>query len=180
VCVEIFLLPNVGQAPVFDGVDRSLCVSLLGSAPLVLILMGLTVGCASQGATPPTISLSGDLQQVEVLPGPPERPFKVIGHISLSEIPDTNWQTVSTHLREQAGAIGANAVFLGDPQMYPVGAVINPPDSTRHAREEAVVDTRFEASLRTLFRLVRAPRGKTTPSTNPRSISSTGVAISYQ
>ena len=152
----------------------------LGKTTLVLLLVGLAWGCASQGAVRQASSLSGALQQVDVLPGPPERSFKVIGHISLRELPGTNWQTVATQLREQAAAMGADAVFLGNPHEYPVGAVINLPDSTRPIRAGAMVGSPFEASSPTLLRLVRAPRAKTTPSTNPRSMFSTGVAISYQ
>ena len=152
----------------------------LGKSTLILLLVALTVGCASQGANRPASALSGPPQQVDVLLSPPERAFKVIGNISLYERPETNRQALVTQLREQAAAMGADAVFLGNPQVYPVGAVIDLPDSNRNAGAGGVVNSRVEASSPTLLRLARAPRGKTTPSTKPRKLFYTGVAICYQ
>ena len=83
-------------------------------------------------------------------------------------------------LREQAAAMGADAVFLGNADDYPVGAVVNLPEPIRHSRAGAMGDLPGEASWQSLLWLVRAPHAKTTPSTDPSSPVSTGIAIAYQ
>jgi hypothetical protein len=153
-------------------------MSWLRKATLVLLLVGVGWGCAAQRETLLANSPSPLVEQVKVLPGPPNRLFTVVGHITLSGTPATNSQSLITHLREQAAAMGADAVFLGNAHHFQVGAVFDLTGSTRHARGGATADLSCEPSLQA--RLVRAPRGKTTPSsTNLRSMFPTGIAIAY-
>jgi hypothetical protein len=70
------------------------------------------------------------VQQVELLPGPPDKPFKVVGHVFIDGSNKRGWQSIAEAAREEAADMGADAVFMGDMGQYQSGMMTMPSGST--------------------------------------------------
>jgi hypothetical protein len=73
---------------------------------------------------------SKPVEQVALLPGPPPKPFRVIGHVLIKGAPAAKWQKVAEAAREEAADMGADAVFMADAGEYYAGTVIMPGSTT--------------------------------------------------
>ena len=90
----------------------------------------LLVGCVRTDSIRYEHLPAKPIDQVELLAGPPDRPFKVIGHVMLDGPRLASWQRMAEAAREEAAELGADAVFLGDLGQYQSGSVIMPGHST--------------------------------------------------
>jgi hypothetical protein len=98
----------------------------------VVLLLFAVIGCVRikkdsvRYATLP----SKPIALVELLPASPEKPFKVIGRVFVGGTPAANWQQLAEAAREEAAAMGADAIVLGDAGELPVGTIIMPGSTT--------------------------------------------------
>jgi hypothetical protein len=70
------------------------------------------------------------VEHVELLPGPPDKPFKVVGHVFIDGANSRSWQSIAEAARAEAADIGADAVFMGQMGENQSGAVSIPTGST--------------------------------------------------
>jgi hypothetical protein len=70
------------------------------------------------------------VEHVELLPGPPDKPFKVVGHVFIDGANSRSWQSVAEAARAEAADIGADAVFMGQMGESQSGALSIPTGST--------------------------------------------------
>ena len=70
------------------------------------------------------------VEHVELLPGPPDKPFKVVGHVFIDGSNKRGWQAVAEAAREEAASMGADAVFMGQMGEYQAGTMSVPTGST--------------------------------------------------
>jgi hypothetical protein len=138
----------------------------------LVLLLASTTGCvfkdsiryAPQAARPP--------ETVDVLGGPPDEPFKVIGQVMIRAGTAASWDRIVQAAREEAASMGADAVFQGEAGMYSIGQVITP--GTTYTQETTSVHLP-SASATTYGYSTSTP----TTATNLQQKRWTGLAIVY-
>lgn len=99
---------------------------------ITILALVFAVGCA--GVKRESIRFATlppkPIEQVELLPGPPSKSFKVVGHIFVDGKRSANWQSLAEAARVEAAEIGADAVFMGNAGEYQAGTMILPGSST--------------------------------------------------
>ena len=89
-----------------------------------------TVGCIKKDSIRYMTLPARTVEQVELLPGPPDKPFKVVGHVFIDGSNKRGWQSIAEAAREEAADMGADAVFMGDMGQYESGTMTMPGAST--------------------------------------------------
>jgi hypothetical protein len=95
-----------------------------------IFVLVFLVGCVKRDSIRYVTLPAKPIEQVELLPGPPTKPFKVVGHVFVTGAPAASWQSVAEGARAEAAEIGADAVFMGVAGQYQAGTVIIPGSST--------------------------------------------------
>jgi len=96
--------------------------------PIVLLLA--TVSCVKRDSIRYFSLPAKTVEQVELLSGPPDKPFKVVGHVFIDGSNKRSWQSIAEAAREEAAEMGADAVFMGQMGQYESGTVSVPSGST--------------------------------------------------
>lgn len=138
---------------------------------LSILLLALLSGCVKRDSIRYVNLPPKPIEQVELLPGPPSKPFKVIGHVFVKGAPAANWQAVADGARAEAAEMGADAVFMGNAGEYQAGTVIMPQNSTT-TTTGTITGSSFNATSNTFA-------GPTT-AIGMRAKQFTGIAIQYQ
>ena len=117
---------------------------------LAALVIG-TVGCIKKDSIRYMTLPAKTAEQVELLPGPPDKPFKVVGHVFIDGSNKRGWQSIAEAAREEAADMGADAVFMGDMGQYESGTMTMPGASTSTTtgtlRSSSPTRIRFQAPL---------------------------------
>jgi len=97
---------------------------------LAILVLVFAVGCVKRDSIRYVTLPAKPIEQVELLPGPPNKSFKVVGHVFVKGAPASSWQAVAEGARAEAAEMGADAVFMGNAGEYQAGTVIMPGSST--------------------------------------------------
>jgi hypothetical protein len=97
---------------------------------LVALLFIFASGCIKRDSIRYVMLPAKTVEQVELLSGPPDRPFKVVGHVFIDGSNKRGWQSIAEAAREEAADMGADAVFMGQIGEYQAGTVTMPGAST--------------------------------------------------
>ena len=97
---------------------------------LASILLVITVGCVKRDSIRYVSLPPKTVEQVELLPGPPDKPFKVVGHVFIDGSDKRGWQSIAEAARAEAAEMGADAVFMGQMGQYQSGTMSVPSGST--------------------------------------------------
>jgi hypothetical protein len=97
---------------------------------LVALLFMFTVGCIKKDSIRYITLSAKTAEQVQLLPGPPDKPFKVVGHVFIDGANSRSWQSIAEAAREEAADMGADAVIMGHTGQYQSGMVTMPGVST--------------------------------------------------
>ena len=90
---------------------------------LAAVLFTFTFGCISKDSIRYTTLPPKTVEQVALLPAPPDKPFKVIGHVFIDGSNKRGWQSIADAAREEAAEMGADAVVMGQIGQYQSGTV---------------------------------------------------------
>ena len=97
---------------------------------LAALLLTATVGCIKKDSIRYITLPAKTVEQVELLPGPPDKPFKVVGHVFIDGSKKRSWQSIADAAREEAADMGTDAVFMGEMEQYQSGMMSMPSGST--------------------------------------------------
>lgn len=97
---------------------------------LAALLLLFSAGCVKRDSIRYLSLPAKSLEHVEVLPGPPDKLFKVVGLVFIDGANARSWQSIVEAAREEAADIGADAVFMGQMGEYQSGAASMPTGST--------------------------------------------------
>lgn len=139
---------------------------------IAIFVLVLTVGCVKRDSIRYVTLPPKPIEQVELLPGPPNKPFRVIGNVFLDGAPASSWQSVADAAREEAARIGADAVFMGQAGEYQAGTVIMPSGPTTTTTTGTMVGSTFNMRSNTY--------AGPTMAGGVRRKQFTGIAIVYQ
>jgi hypothetical protein len=95
-----------------------------------LLLLCSAVACVKRDFIRYVSLPAKSVEQVVLLPGPPDKPFKVVGHVFIDGANSRSWQSIAEAARAEATDIGADAVFMGQMGETQSGAVSIPTGST--------------------------------------------------
>lgn len=97
---------------------------------LLPVLISVTVGCIKKDSIRYLNLPAKTVEQVELLSGPPDKPYKVVGHVFIDGSNKRGWQSMADAAREEAADMGADAVFMGQMGQYQSGMMTVPTGST--------------------------------------------------
>src|SRR5262245_2243387 len=97
---------------------------------LAAVFLLFTVGCIHKDSIRYLTLPAKAIEQVELLPEPPDKPFKVVGHVFIDGSNKRGWQSMANAAREEAAEMGADAVFMGQVGTYQSGSMTMPSTST--------------------------------------------------
>ncbi len=97
---------------------------------IAILVLICAAGCVKRDSIRFVTLPPKPIEQVALLPGPPEKPFKVVGHVFVKGAPAASWQSVAEGARAEAAEMGADAVFIGNAAEYQAGTIIMPHSST--------------------------------------------------
>lgn len=97
---------------------------------LLIILVFLVFGCVKKDSIRYVSLPPKPVEQVQLLSGPPDKPFRVVGHVFVEGRRSHNWQSMAEGAREEAADMGADAVFMGPAEHYEAGTIVLPGGST--------------------------------------------------
>jgi hypothetical protein len=95
-----------------------------------ILVLCSAVGCVKRDSIRYVSLPAKSVEQVELLPGPPDKPFKVVGHVFIDGANSRSWQSIAEAARAEAADIGADAVFMGQMGEYQSGSMSIPTAST--------------------------------------------------
>jgi hypothetical protein len=97
---------------------------------VALFFLCSPVGCVKRDSIRYVSLPAKSVEQVVLLPGPPDKPFKVVGHVFIDGANSRSWQSIAEAARAEAADIEADAVFMGQMGEYQAGSVSLPTGST--------------------------------------------------
>lgn len=97
---------------------------------LAVIFIVNTAGCIKKDSIRYITLPAKPADQVELLPGPPDKPYQVVGHVFIDGSNKRGWQSIAEAAREEAAEMGADAVFIGNIGQYQSGTMSSPNSST--------------------------------------------------
>ena len=96
---------------------------------IAIFVLVFTVGCVPKDSIRYITLPSKSVEQVDLLLGPPTKPFRIVGNVFIEGARTASWESVVEAAREEAADMGADAVFMGQAGEYQAGTVIMPSGS---------------------------------------------------
>ena len=167
IAINTFTVPRI---PSILDIRSKTCMT----AYLFFFLLMQTSGCVKAESVRFAERPPQPVENVELLPGPPEQPFEVVGRILVEGLPLVSQEYLAQRVWQEAAELGAEAVFLEEVHEHVTyrSAVEMKPDASRVQTGGAVAGASFSASIDTSSTPI--------PFRPTRRKVAVGVAIVYQ